>query len=163
MSITCVYDRTEVDIVELMNMISKIKKTGFESLTEQEQTKWISGMKGARNYTDINRIETNCKTISELAGIPMTTKTDWSDTDFLSDTDTSRILANISSIYKIYSLVYDDTPVVPEQPINTIYKMNDIEKILLDKYNIIYNNYINKYYCGECFYSNSDISCSELL
>ena len=163
MSIVCVYDRTEVDVVNLLNAISKIKKTGFSSLTEEEQTNWYSGMKGARNYTDINRIESNCETIADMVGITITTKTDWSDADFIKNEDINRILGNISIIREIYSLVYDDTPVVSDPPINTIYKINDIEKILYDKYNIIYNNSINKYYCGESFYSNSDISYGELL
>lgn len=163
MSITCVYDRDEVDISYLLNIVSKINKTGFDSLTAPEQSDWIAGMKAARNYTDMNRIESNCKTIADFVGITITTKTGWSDTDFLTDVDMSRILANVSTIRDIYSLAYEETPEVPEKPINTIYKMNDIEKILYDKYNIIYNNSINKYYCGESFYSNDDIEYGELL
>ncbi len=117
-----IYDRTESDVVN---------RTA----------------KGYLNAGDLSRIESN---ISELAGykeLILEIKT-WEVGGLPRDSDFARILANITALQEVYA-VWEMTPVVPVQPLNTYQKWNDIEHILHD----MYWNYIfemdSRYYCGE--------------
>ncbi|MFQ9515343.1 MAG: hypothetical protein ACLRZ9_05905 [Eubacterium sp.] len=50
-----VTDRTYSDAEK----VSEFEKRGWQNLEEEERKEWISGMKGALNYTDLNRIQEN--------------------------------------------------------------------------------------------------------
>lgn len=58
-----VYDRTQED-VERAKLLTQKYAAG--AITETEKKEWASGMKGALNASDLNRIEGN---IREIAGI----------------------------------------------------------------------------------------------
>ena len=46
-------DRTAVDVERYLMLKSK----KFEDMTESEQLEWLSDLRGAYNYTDMNRVE----------------------------------------------------------------------------------------------------------
>ena len=89
--------------------------------------------KGAYNYSDLNRVERAVAEISDLAGLGLTTKTDWKMWDIPTASDMSRYLANIASIR---ALVTDDTvPIAPASMNNLTYsEANNIELILSAAY-----------------------------
>jgi hypothetical protein len=121
---------------------------------------WLAGLRASFNFTDCNRIENNSKFISDIyGGIPgMTFKTDWNVSDILTVSDIQRIVQNVAKLRE-FCTVHDDTPKVPELPINTIEKLNDLEKILYDIHYVYENEkgvfarddavYGAEIYCGD--------------
>ena len=122
-----IYDRTQEDVEYASN--------------HPESTEFL---KGAYNYTDLNRVETKVKELNELlnkynyiVSIP-TIKLDWSKTDFFTKADSIRYLDNINKIRQAY-LVKSTTPATPATLNNLNYvKANDIEKILADVEDLIH-------------------------
>ena len=53
---TLVYDRTQADVDRVFTLKNKILTGGLIALTEEERAEYMAGMKGAYNYTDMNRV-----------------------------------------------------------------------------------------------------------
>ena len=53
---TLVFDRSQADVDRVFVLKDKIMSGGWSSLTSAEQTEYLAGMKGAYNYTDMNRV-----------------------------------------------------------------------------------------------------------
>ena len=105
--------------------------------------------KGVLNADDINRIENNTETIADKIAVPVTVKS-WSVGGLPRVSDYKRIRDNVERIRQGYG-IRSDTPVTPEQPLNTYQKWNDIERILFDV-NDLYDRTENaRAYCGEIF------------
>ena len=105
--------------------------------------------KGVLNADDINRIENNTETIADKIAVPVTVKL-WSVGGLPRVSDYKRIRDNVERIRQGYG-IRSDTPVTPEQPLNTYQKWNDIERILFDV-NDLYDRTENaRAYCGEIF------------
>ena len=105
--------------------------------------------KGVLNAEDINRIENNTETIADKIAVPVTVKS-WSVGGLPRVSDYKRIRDNVERIRQGYG-IRSDTPVSPEQPLNTYQKWNDIERILFDV-NDLYDRTENaRAYCGEIF------------
>lgn len=105
--------------------------------------------KGVLNAEDINRIENNTETIADKIAVPVTVKS-WSVGGLPRVSDYKRIRDNVERIRQGYG-IRSDTPVTPEQPLNTYQKWNDIERILFDV-NDLYDRTENaRAYCGEIF------------
>lgn len=69
-----VYDRTTEDVAEVRRLLWKLDPEVGEELTDEEWAKWNAGMKGAYNYTDMNRVELAVKTLAAAltaAGYPV--------------------------------------------------------------------------------------------
>ena len=99
-----------------------------------------NNLKGAYNYTDLNRIEQWCAYLAtELSNIgyqiTITTKTDWTGDDFPTANQLERIRSNVSNLKAVF---YANTNVPTNMNKMTIAKANAIEKIL-DELN---NNFI---------------------
>ena len=105
--------------------------------------------KGVLNAEDINRIENNTETIADKIAVPVTVKS-WPVGGLPRVSDYKRIRDNVERIRQGYG-IRSDTPVTPEQPLNTYQKWNDIERILFDV-NDLYDRTENaRAYCGEIF------------
>lgn len=105
--------------------------------------------KGVLNAEDINRIENNTGDIADKIAVPVTVKS-WSVGGLPRVSDYKRIRDNVERIRQGYG-IRSDTPVTPEQPLNTYQKWNDIERILFDV-NDLYDRTENaRAYCGEIF------------
>lgn len=141
-----VYDRTAEDVERVIELTKKYQEV---TITEEEKVIWNSGMKGAINWMDLNRIESNISAIASIVSAQISAgRTDWKISDIPLPRDYERIRENVQRIKDTrswLSFVSD----VPEHPINTYQKWNDIEKIGYD----IYINYIftleSMYRCGE--------------
>ena len=55
--IEMITDRSASDVLLAKNLIKK----GFQSMTEDEKNSFLSGLKGAYDYSDVNRVETAIK------------------------------------------------------------------------------------------------------
>lgn len=53
---TLIYDRTQEDVDRVFTLKHKILSEGLDSLTPEEKEEYMNGMKGAYNYTDMNRV-----------------------------------------------------------------------------------------------------------
>lgn len=132
---TPIFDRTEQDVLKVITY----DNIGYKYLTTEQKSEWDNGLKGALNYTDLNRIEGNVSHLFNIFGVSnIIAKTDWTYTDIATLSDFQRIVDNIDSLRELFN-VFDTTPITPSVPINTYKKVNDIEKILHDMY-YIYEN-----------------------
>lgn len=144
-----VYDRNILDIAVAKDIATKIQATGFSSLTDVEKQQWQYGLKGTLNYTDLNRIEGNILELAQMVGVSIDApKTNWTMTDIPTQKDFKRIRDNVQKI-RSSNYVHSDTPVTPELPLNRYEKINDIEKILFDVYDMYTRNMAAIYYVGE--------------
>lgn len=138
-------DRTEADVKKASEMAT----TGWDNLTDFEKEEWKAGLKGTLNNSDLLRIETDIKILADVLELPLTTYADGIP-EFLSESYFDNLLSNIRAIRQA-SAIHSDTPKVPESPANDYEKINDIEKILSDIYEILMNNF--HYYTGNEIYA----------
>lgn len=69
-----IYDRTPEDVAEVRRLLAKLDPETGDGLTAAEQAKWDAGLKGAYNFTDLNRVEAAVKTLAAAltsAGYPV--------------------------------------------------------------------------------------------
>lgn len=100
------------------------------------------------NAADLVRIDNNVDLISHYIGVPTVIKNDWVVGDIPRQSAYKRIRDNVERIRAGYA-IRADTPLTPDQPLNTLKKWNDIERILYDVFWIYIGNKNNKDYCGE--------------
>lgn len=133
-------DRSILDIQKLQ----EYDEIGYKNLTTEQKNEWLSGMKGALNSSDLNRIESNQQYILNLLSNQyiLTFKTNWLMTDFVEDSDENRILMNLKTLMQPFN--FEEEPQVPEKPLNYFEKINQIENIILQMYNKYYSKI--KYY-----------------
>ena len=66
-----VYDRTQSDVDRVFILKNKILTEGLNALTSEEKAEYMEGMKGAYNYTDMNRVGQAVIYIAErMTGLP---------------------------------------------------------------------------------------------
>lgn len=161
---TLIYDRTQADIDRLFELKNKILANGLPSLTDDEKTEYMNGMRGAYNYTDLNRVgeavnyltnrmktaltdleayRANKEVASDAAtslpykssDITATGKTDWGVTSTPTAATVATYLNNLTNLRSC--LGYRTEPTVPESLDNLTYTIaNQIEYLLykLDAY-----------------------------
>ena len=59
-----IYDRTLEDVAEVRRLLAKLDPETGDGLTAAEQAKWDAGLKGAYNFTDLNRVESAVKLLA---------------------------------------------------------------------------------------------------
>lgn len=127
--ITPITNRVENDLKEL----EAFQNIGYQNLTADQKSKWMLGMKGALNASDLNRIENNCmflfSLISKMAPMP-SYKIDWEMTDIIKTNDFVRIYRNLLDLMYPFGLS-EDTPYFPY---DTISKLNKVEELLNTSY-----------------------------
>ena len=94
-------DRSILDIQKLQ----EYDEIGYKNLTTEQKDEWLSGMKGALNSSDLNRIESNQQYIFTLLSNQyiLTFKTNWLMTDFVEDSDENRILMNLKTLMQPFN------------------------------------------------------------
>lgn len=92
---TWITDRTNEDVRRAAELTGKGR---LNTWTEEEQAEWLAGMKGALSYTDYNRIEGGIQEIADILNASVSVKTDWDVNGYLTVSDASRWLVNISNI-----------------------------------------------------------------
>lgn len=93
--------------------------------------------KGAYNYSDLNRVERAVAEISDIKGVGLITKTDWTMWDIPTDSDMNRYLSNIKILRDLFGIEFS----LPDSMANMTYETaNNIEKIILAAYEKVGGN-----------------------
>ena len=141
-------DRTQADVERVQELFTKAKSGEWSN---SEQKEWISGMKGALNYSDFNRIESGIGELAAIVGASVTVKTDWTLSGYMTVADATRWLANVVTIRNKCSgpALMQDTPTSMNQL--TFATMNQIEQILFDIETLAKTHvtFAGEYACGE--------------
>nr|DAV93743.1 MAG TPA: hypothetical protein [Caudoviricetes sp.] len=101
------------------------------------------------NAADLNRIEKNAQLIGKMANLLVSAKTDWKVGNLPRSSDWIRICQNIETIRSYAHR--RKTPETPSRPINHFEKVNDIEQILADAFDMYTRNQKNLNYAGETY------------
>ncbi len=84
MALTLITNRTQADVTRAKTLRTKINTDGWSSLTAAEQSEWLSGMKGAYNYEDLNRVGEAVQYLADQLGgygylVEVKPKTNWAE------------------------------------------------------------------------------------
>lgn len=118
-------DRTQGDV----EFLEYVRRKGYENLTAYERQQWERG-RGAYNYNDLNRVESNVEWLAGQLGLTLTVKTNWTIWDVPTTSDMNRYLYNIRMVRDACTpgLGY---PTLPTAMSNLTYAgANAIEKVL---------------------------------
>lgn len=144
-----IYDRTADDVAEALRLT---QKAFAGTLTDEEKTVWLAGMKGAYDAIDMNRVAAAVSTLSGLlnaAGY----KNEVSAQNFVEGEDStdekySVYLSNVQTLRDAIA-VRASTPELPAADAKLDYiGANNIEKILADLDELIGWMTYSRKYCG---------------
>lgn len=140
-----VYDRTAEDVAEVRRLLAKLDPETGDGLTAAEQAKWDAGLKGAYNYTDLNRVESAVKTLAAaltVAGYPVeitpvlkggkAEDREWQEGDIVRRAQWTTYLDNVQRLRDAYYTLAE-TGELPAPGDKLKYTgANTIEKVLAD-------------------------------
>ena len=144
-----IYDRTADDVAEALRLT---QKAFAGTLTDEEKTVWLAGMKGAYDAIDMNRVAAAVSTLSGLlnaAGY----KNEVSAQNFVegedgTDEKYSVYLSNVQTLRDAIA-VRASTPELPAADAKLDYVgANNIEKILADLDELLDWMTYSRKYCG---------------
>ncbi len=154
-----IFDRTQADVDRVYELKNKILSGGLSSLTDAEKTEYMAGLKGAYNYTDLNRVgeavsylAQQMKTLAEQVAaysegkgaggdvsgvlpydpdsIAVSPKTDWAVTDIPTQSEMEAYVNDLVALRAQFELPAS-APTVPANMRNlTFSTANDIEYLL---------------------------------
>ena len=157
MALVFVTDRTQADI----DYLRRLRAKPWSEMKDEEEADWNSAsLKGAYNYTDLNRVETAVATLaSELTGLGfpvfVNTKTNWNLWDVPTAPVMLRYLQNLIILQNAVDVFAGLTPTLPPEMKNLDFDgANRIEQMLqtIDGWIIGMKNntkYSGEYFCGE--------------
>lgn len=149
-------DRTAYDVFRWKELRNK----GWQAMTDEEKSEWLSALKGAYNYIDFNRVESAVEYVAAklaAAGYAFNpkTKTDWKMTDLPTKEDMERYFGNVAELRSLIQPL----PTTPQAPTTktkfTHDGANNLEQIILDVGNLTEKMYEAWYYAG-------DLICGEV-
>lgn len=146
-------DRTQQDVDYAKSLI---KKYINGTITAEELSQYMEGLKGCYNVPDLNRVEAEVGRLSiELNKLGyannIITKV-WKTGDILTDIDVERYVDNVDKLRKVF-FTLQDTPPTPAS-YKPYQNANILEKILVDIDTLIKNTqkswkYLGEIECGE--------------
>ena len=101
------------------------------TLTDAEFAEWKAGLKGAYNYTDLNRVESAVRDLSDILELGLITKTNWNMSDVPTKADMERYISNLEAIKTGFS---SNVPLPSSMSGITYISANNIEKMLTDAF-----------------------------
>lgn len=142
----CITDRTQADVNELRQLIrSIIRAGGWEYASPEDKARFLMPLKGAYNYTDLNRVGQAVQYLADLLNnygysVSVSPKTDWAISDIPRDSDMTRYLADLNALKDKF---YGTTELPDSMNDLTVTAANNIEKLLLE-----IETYINRMVAG---------------
>lgn len=148
-------DRTQADVDRYL----ELKAKGLHGMTVAERAEWETFLKGAYNYSDMNRVESAVEYVANRlteAGYVVypVVKKNWNKNDKPTLNDLNRYIKNVSDIRKALT-TYETTPEAPSTERKLSFQAaNAIEQIIIDVDDLISKMvsayfYANDLYCGE--------------
>lgn len=151
---TLVTDRTQADVTHVEEIAEKIRSG---TVSESELAEFNScAMKGAYNYTDLNRVGYAMLYLAERLNsfgymVSVSPKVDWVETDSPSLSDMDVYLTDLAELRAAFA-VMRSTPAVPSDMVRLTFKeANNIEKILEDIDLLLTRASQAWFYSGELF------------
>ncbi len=150
--LSLITDRTSNDVYRWRTLRDK----GWKAMTEEEKAEWLGPMKGAYNYTDMNRVE---GAVAYVAGklnaegypVDLVVKTDWKMTDEPTLADMERYYGNVAILREIIGR-FPSTPIAPTVREKLTHDgANRLEQILKDVGTLANNLSKSWYYSGDLF------------
>lgn len=148
-------DRTAADVAAFVHLRDK----GWDNMTDAEREQWTAGMKGAYNASDLNRV---CNALNYmrdilvdagyLSGREFFLKADWTTGEVITAQFFSEYISAVETVRGALAQ-FSTTPQTPADVGSLDYKdANDIEKILIDMYDISQLlTQTKNIYCGELY------------
>lgn len=140
-----VYDRKQADV----DRVKELRNIGWQNMTDEQRAEWLGGLKGCLNTSDLKRIENNIYVIAQLLGLNLSTCKD-NLPEIPNASYFTKMLENVAKIRAV-GYLHKNTPVAPVQPLNTYQKVNVVERILHDVYEVYLANCNNVVYSGEIY------------
>jgi hypothetical protein len=145
-------DRTQADV----DRYAELKSKCLSGMTTEEKAEWETHLKGAYNYTDMNRVESaveyvaNRLTEAGYVVIPVVKK-DWTVTDKPTLDDLKRYMKNISDIREAFA-TFKTTPEAPTMERRLSFQAaNVMEQILTDVDDLITRMANAYFYSGDLY------------
>lgn len=140
-----IYDRTPEDVAEVRRLLAKLDPETGNGLTAAEQAKWDAGLKGAYNFTDLNRVESAVKLLAAAltsAGYPVevtpvlkgskSEDREWQEGDIVRRAQWVTYLDNVQRLRDAYYTLAETGELPkPEDKLGYV-GANNIEKVLAD-------------------------------
>lgn len=153
MNIRLITDRTLADVQRVKELNKKYKNG---TITTAERAEYLSGMKGAYNASDFNRVGTVIEYIAQKLhdngyGLGLDVKTDWTTSDVPTADNTAYYLDAVNTLREWF-VVLSTTPDTPTSLSNLTYTTaNDIEQILYDLNTLLDKSQSFIYYSSEIY------------
>lgn len=145
-------DRTQFDV----DRVNNLAKKGWANMTAEERADWETGLKGAYNCTDLNRVQSAVRYLQDRFAaigyfVELSDPRTWTVQDSPTQTEMAEYLADVRAIRGIITL-FNNTPQVPDTMVGFNYiKANNIEQILLDVDTLLTNMVSSFVYSGEFY------------
>lgn len=157
---TLIYDRTQADVDRVFTLKNKILAGGLNALSAEEFAEYMGGMRGAYNYTDLNRVAQAVAYIADrMTTIPgelkvyrdgkqvadasvyrvpydadsveVNPKTDWNMENYPTRSEMEGYLADLATLRKQLKLPANAPAVPATMNKLTCSVANDIERLLV--------------------------------
>lgn len=143
-----VTDRTQADVDLVASLTAKWLDG---SISTAEKATWLAGLKGAYNYTDLNRVGEAVEYVANLLNssgrsISVTAKQDWTMADIPTVTQMRAFLTDLTLLKSNVSSVTDRVP--DSMDFLTYQTANAIEQLLINVYNAVIYERANWDVCG---------------
>lgn len=145
-------DRTAADVERYLTLRNK----GFANLTAAERAEWLAPMKGAYNFTDLNRVEEAVQFLAEKLRdrgyrVDISEAKVWTMSSLPTLADMNRYLDNVRVIRSAFATL-GTTPQVPTSASGLTYKeANDIEQIIFDVNKLLDNMMSVWFFSGDLY------------
>lgn len=145
-------DRTQADV----DRVRQLAQKGFGNMTADEKTEWLSGLKGAYNASDLNRVGAAVAYVAgRLTGygyaVSVDPRQDWQVTDIPTQESMTAYLADVAALRAALT-VAAGTPEVPEDMERlTWQEANNIEQILVDVDELLTRMAAAWFYSGDLY------------
>ena len=145
-------DRTQADV----DRYAELRMKYLSGMTAEEKTEWETFLKGAYNYSDMNRVESAVEYVANRlneAGyiVAPVIKKNWTKTDKPTLTDLKRYMKNISDIRSALA-TYETTPEAPTTEKRLSFQVaNAIEQIITDADEIVSKMVSAYFYSGDLY------------
>ena len=145
-------DRTQADV----DRYAELKSKYLHGMTEAEKAEWEKYLKGAYNFTDLNRVESAVEYVAErlteagYAVIPVVKK-NWTATDKPTLEDFKRYMKNVADIRSALT-TFQTTPEAPTTDRKLDFQIaNALEQILVDVDDLITRMISSYFYSGDLY------------